>query len=424
MPQNDFDIANQAGAAFRSDVNSALQALATLSSAATAPATTYARMLWADTTTNTLKRRNAANSGWIVVDTLDESFVLSRSSNTILDLSDGRGDKVLIATGSYTQTFDAAATLGDGWEIDVIVDAGVTLTLDPNAPETIDGSTTRAITGPAQGRIVCNGTLFRTIGFGGNTLDTTRSDVASAATVNLTSSAPNTRHINITGTTTITAFTVAAGLCYFVRFAGALTLTNNANIVTQTGANIVTQSGDTCILRATAANTVEVLAYTPISGVTLGTMQATTSGTSIDFTGIPAWARLIVVSFNGLSTNGTSPPIVQLGDSGGPENTGYSGAFILTNGSGAGSGGNHSSGFLLAGTHAASNVIHGHIILALVNPGTNLWSASISTGLSDVAFGGTGGGSKSLTAQLDRLRLTTVGGADTLDLGNWNIAYF
>lgn len=263
MPQNDFDIANQAGAAFRSDVNSALQALATLSSAATAPATTYARMLWADTTTNTLKRRNAANSGWIVVDTLDESFVLSRSSNTILDLSDGRGDKVLIATGSYTQTFDAAATLGDGWEIDVIVDAGVTLTLDPNASETIDGSTTRAITGPAQGRIVCNGTLFRTIGFGGNTLDTTRTDVASAGTVNLTSGAPNTRHINITGTTTITAFTVAAGLCYFVRFAGALTLTNNASIVTQTGANIVTQAGDTCVLRATAANTVEVLAYVP-----------------------------------------------------------------------------------------------------------------------------------------------------------------
>lgn len=263
MPQNDFDIANQAGAAFRSDVNSALQALATLSSGATAPATTYARMEWADTTTNTLKRRNAANSGWIVVGTLDETFVLSRSSNTILDLSDGRGDKVLIATGSYTQTFDAAATLGDGWKIDVIVDSGVTLTLDPNASETIDGSTTKVISGPAQGRIVCNGTLFRTIGFGGNVLDTTRIDVASAATVNLTSSAPNTRHINITGTTTITGFTVAAGLSYFVRFAGVLTLTNNASIVTQTGANIVTQAGDTCILRATAANTVEVLAYVP-----------------------------------------------------------------------------------------------------------------------------------------------------------------
>ena len=95
--------------------------------------------------------------------------------------------------------------------------------------------------------------------------DTTRIDVASAATINLTTSAPNTRHINITGTTGITAFTVAAGQCYFVRFNAALTLTNNANIVTQAGANIKTAAGDTCILRATAANTVEVLAYTPFA---------------------------------------------------------------------------------------------------------------------------------------------------------------
>lgn len=92
-------------------------------------------------------------------------------------------------------------------------------------------------------------------------LNTTRIDVASGATVDLTASAPNTRHINITGTTTITAFTVAIGQTYFVRFAGALTLTNNASIVTQSGANITTQAGDTCIIRSTSANTVEVLSY-------------------------------------------------------------------------------------------------------------------------------------------------------------------
>lgn len=94
-------------------------------------------------------------------------------------------------------------------------------------------------------------------------LDTTRIDVASATTVNLTTGAPTTRHINITGTTAITGFTVAAGLTYFVRFAASLTLTNGAGLVTQTGANIVTQSGDTCILRATAVNTVEVVSYVP-----------------------------------------------------------------------------------------------------------------------------------------------------------------
>lgn len=90
---------------------------------------------------------------------------------------------------------------------------------------------------------------------------TTRIDVASAATVNLTTSAPSTRNIRITGTTTITGFTVAAGQTYFVSFSGALTLTNNANIVTNTGANITTAAGDSCIIRATAANTVEVISY-------------------------------------------------------------------------------------------------------------------------------------------------------------------
>ncbi|WP_448693607.1 hypothetical protein [Pseudomonas rhizophila] len=90
-------------------------------------------------------------------------------------------------------------------------------------------------------------------------LNTVRIDVASAASVNLSSGAPNTRHINITGTTTINGFTIAAGQCYFVRFAGALTLTNSATLVSNSGANIVTAAGDSCVLRATAANTVEIL---------------------------------------------------------------------------------------------------------------------------------------------------------------------
>lgn len=98
-----------------------------------------------------------------------------------------------------------------------------------------------------------------------DTLNTVRANVASAATINLTTSVPNTRHINITGTTNINAFTVAAGRCYFVRFAGALTLANGAAIVTQTGADIIAAPGDTCILRATADNVVEVLCYASAS---------------------------------------------------------------------------------------------------------------------------------------------------------------
>ena len=117
-----------------------------------------------------------------------------------------------------------------------------------------------------------------------NTLDTTRIEVPSAATVNLTASAPNTRHINITGTTGITSFTVAAGRCYFVRFAGIMTLTNNASIVTQSGANITTATGDTCIVRAIAENVVEVLAYTPVTALLDTTRIEVPSAATVNLT--------------------------------------------------------------------------------------------------------------------------------------------
>jgi hypothetical protein len=60
--------------------------------------------------------------------------------------------------------------------------------------------------------------------------------------------------------------------------------------------------------------------------ITSGTAVASTSGTAIDFTGLPAWVKRITLMFSGLSTNGTSDYMVQLGDSGGFETTGYLGS--------------------------------------------------------------------------------------------------
>ena len=73
MSQHDFNIANQAAPAFRSDLNSALSALASLSSGATAPSTTYANMMWYDTANNLLKMRNEADTAWITIGTLNQS---------------------------------------------------------------------------------------------------------------------------------------------------------------------------------------------------------------------------------------------------------------------------------------------------------------------------------------------------------------
>ena len=161
MAQHDMDVANAAGATVRADINNALQALVSRNSGSSAPSTTFAYMEWVDTTTGVKKRRNAANSGWLVDSTIDETLVLARSSNTILGVSD-KG-KTVVATGSWTQTLTAAATLADGWFVDYRNDGSGSIVLDPNSTEQIDGATTQTLAAGESCRIVCNGSAFKTI---------------------------------------------------------------------------------------------------------------------------------------------------------------------------------------------------------------------------------------------------------------------
>ena len=71
MAQHDYVIANGTGAAVRSDLNNGLAAIVSQNSGATAPATTYAYMTWADTTAGVMKMRNGANNAWITLYQLD-----------------------------------------------------------------------------------------------------------------------------------------------------------------------------------------------------------------------------------------------------------------------------------------------------------------------------------------------------------------
>ena len=73
MSQNNLVIDNQSFPTTRADINSALQALGSLNSGSSAPTTTYANMLWYDTSANTLKMRAEANDVWISVGYLDQS---------------------------------------------------------------------------------------------------------------------------------------------------------------------------------------------------------------------------------------------------------------------------------------------------------------------------------------------------------------
>ncbi len=79
-PSHDFDIANQAGLAFRTDLNNCLDAIQSNSSGTTAPASTVPYQWWADTNTNTLKIRNSSNDDWVILRSLDGGLQLADGS--------------------------------------------------------------------------------------------------------------------------------------------------------------------------------------------------------------------------------------------------------------------------------------------------------------------------------------------------------
>lgn len=84
--------------------------------------------------------------------------------------------------------------------------------------------------------------------------------------------------------------------------------------------------------------------------ITQGTAVASTSGTSIDFTGIPSWVKRLTVMFSGVSTNGISLIQVQIGDSGGIETTSYASGGWTANTTNA----NSTTGFIIHGANASA----------------------------------------------------------------------
>jgi hypothetical protein len=155
--------------------------------------------------------------------------------------------------------------------------------------------------------------------------------------------------------------------------------------------------------------------------LTFRTAQATTSGTAINFTDIPSWVKRITVMLNQVSTNGTSGLIIQLGDSsGGYKTSGYIGTGTAITGTNTCGISDFTAGFN-AGTGTTITSSRSGCVF-LLNPGGNTWLASgtVTNGL--VAAGHVQGVAV-LSGVLDRLRLTTNGGANTFDAGSVNIAY-
>ncbi len=182
------------------------------------------------------------------------------------------------------------------------------------------------------------------------------------------------------------------------------------------GTNLVRLAKGTAlqILRQNAALTAPEWADS--AGIVSGTKVDSTSGTYIDFTSIPSGVKRITVMLSGVSTNGTSIILIQLGDSGGIETTGYvAGAFSHA------AQVDFTAGFGLTIAISAALAYSGQMILSCVDG--NIWVGSgglhaNGSGNAAVAFG-----TKTLSATLDRIRVTTVNGTDTFDAGAINILY-
>lgn len=160
-----------------------------------------------------------------------------------------------------------------------------------------------------------------------------------------------------------------------------------------------------------------------VNSLTLATAQNVSGlGTSVNFTGIPSWAKRVTVMFNGVSTSGTSSPLIQIG-SGSVSTSGYQSGGRETTVTSGGGGYTFTSGFGLPSA-APANLLYGHSVLTLIS--SNTWCNSftmymIQSGLSFALAGG--GVSSSLSGTLDRVRITTVNGTDTFDNGTINIMY-
>ena len=228
------------------------------------------------------------------------------------------------------------------------------------------------------------------------------------------------------------SFFVSSVLNAIPATAGSISLTSATYLsgilpVAYGGTGVATSTGTGAVVLGTSPTlTTPTLTSPTISGtpagvgvLTSGTATATTSGTSIDFTSIPSWVKRITVMLAGVSTNGGSNHMLQIGDSGGIENTSYVGSALTSGGAGVA----FTTGYGLAGNTGSTSLTTGVAVIALLNSSTNLWAYSFCGAYPNDNTMVWGGGYKSLSATLDRLRLTTVNGTDTFDAGSINILY-
>ena len=158
----------------------------------------------------------------------------------------------------------------------------------------------------------------------------------------------------------------------------------------------------------------------PSAGFTLSSTVATTSGTAIDFTGIPSTARLIILNFFDYSKSGGNSTLIQLGTSGGFVTSGYISAGVRTTTGPSIGAANKTDGFGVPDENGGYETA-GQAIITCVDVSNNKWIYSF-TGRGDSSLTMTAGGFIALGGTLTQIKVRPSG-SDTFDTGAINLQY-
>jgi len=203
------------------------------------------------------------------------------------------------ASGNTDKTYYVKKTTGDAYA----------LTIDGNASETIDGSTTLALSTQYDSVLIaCDGSNWHTLaqkdadlgtlsnvvedatpqlgGFldaNGNYMQTEKGgDIASASPLVIDTDGD---YFDVTGSTGFAAMTVVADRQFTLQFDGALTMTHHATNLDLPGeSNITTAAGDVATFQSTGSNTVQCINYTRADGTAIVSSH-TPEGTAVLSTG-------------------------------------------------------------------------------------------------------------------------------------------
>lgn len=139
-----------------------------------------------------------------------------------------------------------------------------------------------------------------------------------------------------------------------------------------------------------------------------------TTGATTFVLSIPTWARKITLTLQNVSTNGTSPLLVQLGTPGGFKTTGYTGVFNSIANATATASTASTAGFVASAGAVASTTRQGTVLLTRGGSGWT-YTATVSTSTGVITIGSGFLAINEGVELLNQIRLTTVNGTDTFN---------